>query len=107
MQYGSQKRLDKYDLLIFIMPRISEEIMRKNAHLNNDLKELDKAIQLGETRIQIPIQSLEILNNERANKLEALKDKFYPNRQRPNKEQLQKELELANNDTLIQGEECA
>ena len=41
------KRLDKYDLLIFIMPRISEEIMRKNAHLNNDLKELDKAIQSG------------------------------------------------------------
>ena len=38
------KRLDKYDLLIFIMPRISEEIMRKNAHLNNDL---DKAIQSG------------------------------------------------------------
>ena len=41
------KRLDKYDLLIFIMPRISEEIKRKNAHLNNDLKELDKAIQSG------------------------------------------------------------
>ena len=41
------KRLDKYDLLIFIMPRISEEIMRKNAHLNNDLKELDKSIQSG------------------------------------------------------------
>lgn len=41
------KRLDKYDLLIFIMPRISEEIMRKNAHLINDLKELDKAIQSG------------------------------------------------------------
>lgn len=38
------KRLDKYDLLIFIMPRISEEIMRKNTHLSSSLKELDKAV---------------------------------------------------------------
>lgn len=43
------KRLDKYDLLIFIMPRISEEIMRKNTHLITALKELDKTIQNGTT----------------------------------------------------------
>ena len=50
-------------------------------------KDLDSAIQKDETRISVPIQSFEKLENERREKLEIIKDELYPNRQKPNKKE--------------------